>query len=104
MNVSRALASLSELLREVNILIDEGRVGPSDAGRVLEFMKEIDSVLGVFTFERGMLPGEIEELIAERAAARREKNFSRADRIRDELLEKGILLEDAPSGTRWKRK
>ena len=50
-----------------------------------------------------MLDGDIEALIAERQAARKEKNFKRADEIRDELLAKGIILEDTREGVKWKR-
>jgi cysteinyl-tRNA synthetase len=66
-------------------------------------MERVDSVLGVFSFERGMLPEEIEGLIQERVHARKEKNFDRADEIRDLLLERGVALEDTKDGTRWKR-
>jgi cysteinyl-tRNA synthetase len=103
LNVSRALASLSELVREANLLIDEGRLTGADAASVLDFMRDVDRVLAVFTFETGMLPAEIERLIEERAAARRDRNFARADEIRDDLLGRGIVLEDTPSGTRWKK-
>ncbi len=50
-----------------------------------------------------MLDSDIENLIAERQAARKEKNFARADEIRDELLAKGIVLEDTREGVKWKR-
>ena len=47
---------------------------------------------------------EVESLIAERAAAKKARNFARADQIREQLLEQGIILEDTKSGVRWKRK
>ena len=50
-----------------------------------------------------MLDGDIEALIEERQAARKAKNFARADEIRDELLAKGIVLEDTREGVKWKR-
>jgi cysteinyl-tRNA synthetase len=66
-------------------------------------MEEIDQVLAVFTFSKEILPEEIEELIDRREKARRAKNFSLADEIRKNLLERGILLEDTREGPRWKR-
>jgi cysteinyl-tRNA synthetase len=104
LNVSMALAALSELVRDVNILADGGELSPEGARAVVDFMKKADSVLGVFTFGREILPGEIERRIEERLAARKAKDFGKADRIRDELLGLGILLEDTPGGTRWKKK
>ena len=50
-----------------------------------------------------MLDADIEALIAERTAAKKEKNFAKADAIRNELLEKGIILEDTREGVKWKR-
>ena len=53
--------------------------------------------------EEEMLAADIEALIEERQAARKAKDFATADRIRDELLEKGIILEDTREGVKWKR-
>jgi cysteinyl-tRNA synthetase len=104
LNVSRSLAALSDFLRDVNILIDRGELAPPGARSALDFMKRVDSVLGVFTFGRGLLPGEIEKRIEERFLARKAKDFKRADSIRKELFDLGILLEDTPGGTRWKKR
>jgi cysteinyl-tRNA synthetase len=103
LNISRSLASLSELMREVNILLEAGRVSKEGAKEVLDFMQDINSVLGVFTFEREMLPTDIQRLIAERNRAREEKDYRKADEIRDRLKSDGIVLEDTKDGTRWKR-
>jgi cysteinyl-tRNA synthetase len=73
-------------------------------------MAEFDRVLGVIGLRREEdaqppVPiDEIEGLIAERRAARQRKDFARADAIRTGLAERGILLEDNPGGTRWKKK
>ncbi len=103
LNISKALAAVADLIRAVNSRVDEESITPAEAVRVLDFMKKINEVLGIFSFERGMLPEEIEELIEERVRARAEKNFSRADEIRDLLAERGIVLEDTKEGTRWKK-
>jgi cysteinyl-tRNA synthetase len=103
LNISRALAAVADFVKTVNSGMDDGSIGPVDAREVLAFMKRVDSVLGVFTFERGMLPAQIEELIQERVRAREEKNYKRADEIRDILLSRGVALEDTREGTRWKR-
>jgi cysteinyl-tRNA synthetase len=103
LNISRALAAVADFVKTVNSGIDDGRISPADAREVLAFMNRVDSVLGVFTFERGLLPEEIEELIQERVRAREERDYKRADEIRDLLLSRGVGLEDTREGTRWKR-
>ncbi len=67
------------------------------------FLEKADSVLGFIAHEKEMLDEEIEALIAERQQARKERNFARADEIRAQLLQRGIILEDSPQGTRWRR-
>jgi cysteinyl-tRNA synthetase len=65
---------------------------------------KVDPVLDIFPARQESLDAEIEQLIAARNAARKSRNFAESDRIRDELLGRGILLEDTPGGTRWRRK
>ena len=61
-------------------------------------------ILGIITEKKAeLLDADIEQLIEERQAARKAKNFARADEIRNELLEKGIVLEDTREGVKWKR-
>ena len=103
LNASRSLGALSDFLREANTLIDRGEVTPRAAADVIDFMRKVDSVLGVFTFEQEILPEEIERMIEERLEARKTKDWVRADRIRKLLKGRGIVLEDTPQGTRWKR-
>ena len=70
----------------------------------MDMLDELCDILGIKTKrETVVLDEEIEELIAQRQAARKEKNFARADEIRDELLKKGIILEDTREGVKWKR-
>ena len=71
---------------------------------LLEEIKELADVCGLIVEKKEeMLDEDVEALIAERQAARKAKNFARADEIRDELLERGIILEDTREGVKWKR-
>ncbi len=110
LNTAAALAVLFELVRAVNVAIDTKQIGPHDAGLVRAAFDDFDRALGVLSLRRAedaqppVPPGEIEALIAERKAARSRRDFAAADRIRDDLAARGILLEDNAGGTRWKRK
>ena len=105
LNTSRALAALFEFRRDANNAIDAGEFGQDDQVSVLELISSMDSVLGVLgEEEQQILDPEIETKIEERNAARRSRDFKLADQIRDELAVKGVLLEDTPQGTKWKRK
>ena len=103
LNVPAAMGAVFELVRDVNVLLAEGRVGYAGARQVLDLLADADSVLGIIEHEKGSVDAEIEALIAERQQARADRNFSRADEIRDELLARGIVIEDTPQGPRWRR-
>ncbi|HEY9231228.1 MAG TPA: cysteine--tRNA ligase [Blastocatellia bacterium] len=108
LNTAGALASLHDLRRDVNIAIDAGQFGGDDRRAVLDFLDRANAVLGIFgaTDEQvdAQLAAEVESLIEERNAARKNRDFKRADEIRSQLAERGVLLEDTPQGTKWKRK
>ena len=123
-NTARALGHLFDFARQANSLLLEagGTLTQEAAAPALEVFREVGRVLGLFTHEpeewfRQARPGapeegengqlgdtQVEELISKRTDARKRKNFKEADRIREELAEAGILLEDGPSGTIWKRR
>ncbi len=109
LNTPGALGVVFELVRDVNAAIDAGEIGVSDARTILAVFDEFDKVLGVIALRRAeeasppVPVDEITRLIDERRAARGRRNFAEADRIRDELAARGIVLEDTAGGTRWKR-
>jgi cysteinyl-tRNA synthetase len=100
-----ALAAIHNLTREVNTALNCEGLRSDDQRDLLSLIQRFDSVLNIFTPpQRGMLDTEIQALIDERQEARRRRDFARADEIRDQLLERGISLEDTRDGVRWKRK
>jgi len=103
LNVSEALAVLFDFVKEVNGKLADGTVGEADAKIYLDALKDIDGVLGVMSFVPVSLDSEIDALVQQREDARKKKDFKTSDRIRDELKAKGIVLEDTPTGVRWKR-
>jgi cysteinyl-tRNA synthetase len=110
LNSAGGLGVMFELVRALNTAIDAGEMGAADVPAVREAFDYFDRVLGVIALWQseeaaGDVPAEeIDRLIAERQAARRRRDFAAADRIRVDLAARGVLLEDTPQGTRWKRK
>jgi len=104
LNTAGALGALFTLIRDANVALDAGRISAGDAAGIKTALMKIDPVLDIFPAREETLDAEIEQLIAQRNAARKSRNFAESDRIRDLLLSKGILLEDTPGGTRWRRK
>ena len=101
-NTADAISAIFELVKLAN-----STAGESTAAYVAEIrdiIVKLCDVLGIITeTKEEMLDADIEEMIARRQQARKEKNFALADQIRGELLEKGIILEDTREGVKWKR-
>ncbi|HVS47702.1 MAG TPA: cysteine--tRNA ligase [Candidatus Dormibacteraeota bacterium] len=103
LNLPQGVGLVFELAREANAALDAGRVGESGREALLQLIGDFDAHLDVVRVEEPGLAEEVERLMAEREAARNERDFSRSDRIRDELRQKGIALEDSKDGVRWRR-
>jgi cysteinyl-tRNA synthetase len=119
LNTARALAAAFDLLRETNIVMDKNDFRQGDVAAAQEFLATFDRIfavmedndaeklraLGFGPTESGPNDAEIEKLIADRQAARQRRDFAASDRIRKELADRGILIEDSKDGSvRWKRK
>lgn len=102
-NTADAIAAIFELVKFINTNTD-GESSKAYLSALHEQIRELSDVCGLIVDQKEeMLDAEIEKLIEERQAARKAKNFARADAIRNELLEKGIVLEDTREGVKWKR-
>jgi len=119
LNTAVALAAIFDLVRDVNTIIDRGQFRQGDAPVVLAVIEKFDCIFALLTdddaeklramgFETGqaeLSDAEVEALVAERQAARQRRDYQSADRIRQQLAEHGIILEDTrDGGVRWKRK
>jgi cysteinyl-tRNA synthetase len=103
LNLPQGIGLVFELIREANAALDEGAVGPRGHAALRALMDEVNTHVDVIGADEPGLAAEVERLIAEREAARAARDFARADRLRDELRERGIALEDSKEGVRWKR-
>jgi cysteinyl-tRNA synthetase len=132
LNTAEAAAAISEMVRAANSAADAGTLGQKNADEILRVLTMFDGVFGVLVdrdaeltraaltwaeaegrigeaspelvAQMGLSDDEIEALVAERTAAKKARNFARADAIRVELTAKGVVIEDSKDGVRWKRK
>jgi cysteinyl-tRNA synthetase len=132
LNTAEARAAIFELVRYANAAADAGVIGVANAEAILAVLARFDSVFQVLGDRDGEITGsaldwaesegrldqvpaellaqrslsdaQIDALIEERGRARRSRNFARSDAIRDELIGKGIVIEDSKDGVRWRRK
>ena len=119
LNTARALAAVFDLVRDANIAMDKGEFRQGDVAATLQFLTTFDmvfavladndaeklQVLGYGSAQANLSDAEIDKLVTERNATKKKRDFAAADRIRKELADHGIILEDAKDGTvRWKRK
>jgi cysteinyl-tRNA synthetase len=107
LNTAEALAAAFEYVRDTNSAMDDGEFLQGNAAGALDFLRHFDSIFDVLTptaQQGGLSDTDVEAKIAERAAAKKARNFSLADQIRKDLEAQGIIIEDTKEGVRWKRK
>jgi cysteinyl-tRNA synthetase len=108
-NTAGAIGILFEVVRSINLSVSHGKsTNISFREKALDFLRHADEILGIIGLdeEPGLaadLEEEIKTLVAARNDARKNRDFAKADAIRDELASRGIVIEDTPLGTRWKR-
>ena len=103
LNTADALAAIFNLVKDINIMLGENPA-KNTIQAALDLFNELTEVLGlVYVREEELLDADIEALIEKRTEARKNKDFATADRISDELKEKGIVLEDSAAGVKWRR-
>ena len=101
-NTADAIAAIFELVKLANITAESG--SKAYVQHLFDTIVQLCDILGIITEKKEeLLDDDIEALIEERQAARKAKNFARADEIRDMLADKGIILEDTRAGVKWKR-
>jgi cysteinyl-tRNA synthetase len=132
LNTAEARAPIFDLVRTANTALDRGELKVSDRDAILAVLASFDAVFDVLEdrdaeatndalawadqagrtgdvapellARQGLTDEAIDALVAERTTAKRQRNFARADQIRNELAEKGVVIEDSKDGVRWKRK
>ncbi|HEU5181271.1 MAG TPA: cysteine--tRNA ligase [Candidatus Polarisedimenticolia bacterium] len=104
LNSAAAMGFVFELVREINAAADRGELPEENARELRDFFGEVSAVFGLELLPSDRLDAEVEALVQRREGLRKTRRFAEADAIRDELLGRGILLEDTPSGVRWKKK
>lgn len=103
-NAQNAMTAVYELIELANLYSQAEEVKTDTVNFVLKQIKDLMNVFGVEGLEQApLLDADVDALIKERDAARETSNFARSDEIRDELAARGIILEDTPQGTRWRR-
>jgi cysteinyl-tRNA synthetase len=103
LNISPALAAVFDLVRELNRRVDARALSTADASSAAAFLRDLDRVLGVLEEEPEQLEPELARLLEERAAARARRDWATSDRLRDELANRGVLIDDTKDGQRWRR-
>lgn len=104
LNTAQALAAVFNWVRDLNTALTDGRLQQDDRQLALETMEKFNQVLDLWSSEEDELDDKIRGLIEQRTQARRSRNFTLADQIRDQVAQLGYVIEDTKDGVRWKKK
>jgi cysteinyl-tRNA synthetase len=104
LNTSQALGAIFELIGQSNIALDNGTMRDENRRAILEWLGVVDARLGIVPEVELHSDEKVDALITARNEARKNRDFSAADRIRKELLDLGVVIEDTREGTKWRRK
>tara|TARA_Y100000310_G_scaffold56844_1_gene52144 strand:+ start:6042 stop:7436 length:1395 start_codon:yes stop_codon:yes gene_type:complete len=99
LEISNGLAVVFDFVKKINTLIMEGSIGKKDADDVYNLILGFDKIFGVLETKKEKVPDQIKKLVEEREKARKEKDYGKADKIREEIKNKGYILEDDGKGT-----
>jgi cysteinyl-tRNA synthetase len=103
LNISGALGAVFEMVREVNRALANGQLSAASVQQVMTLLQRFDTVLGLLAADEEAVDGQVETLLQERQAARKQRDFARADVLRDQIRDLGYIIEDTPQGPRLKR-
>src|SRR5262249_28068974 len=105
LNTSLALGAVFELLRECNTALDGGRLREDNRKAIVDWFSKVDERLAIIPAVEHLVQHdeEIDALVAARNQARKNRDFAESDRIRQQLLDRGITIEDTREGTKWRR-
>jgi cysteinyl-tRNA synthetase len=103
LNMPKAMAALYRFVRKVHPILDSTSFDESQRSQILASLEKLNGILGVFDLGIKGLSDEEQALVAKREEARAAKNWEEADRLREELLHRGLRVLDTPGGTRWER-
>jgi cysteinyl-tRNA synthetase len=94
LNISTALASIFKVVKKVNSLVQDGQIDAAGAGKIIDAFRSLDSVLNLLEFEDAAADPAVQAVIEERQRARAERNWPLADRLREQLREMGVVVQD----------
>jgi cysteinyl-tRNA synthetase len=104
LNVPQGLGKLFAFVRHANRLMNAGQLDAEQVEQILSFMRLVNRIVDVIDFDEEADDPRVQQLVEQRSRARQERDFRRADALRQQLQAMGVELIDGPAGTRWKRK